>query len=87
MCSMRPSWWGRNSFYFAGVTGWRVSSATSGAQLKRMGTYTVPTSRLTKNVSPEDGTLFEHFIRAIEKGLTAGAHGLPSLAPAIGTMA
>jgi hypothetical protein len=25
----------------------------------------------------EDGTLFEHCIRAIERGLTAGAHGLP----------
>jgi cyclic beta-1,2-glucan synthetase len=28
-------------------------------------------------VAPEDGTLFEHCVRAIEKGLTAGAHGLP----------
>src|SRR5713101_1537930 len=28
-------------------------------------------------VSPEDGTLFEHCVRAIDKGLTAGAHGLP----------
>ena len=27
--------------------------------------------------SPEDGTLFEHCTRAIDKGLTAGAHGLP----------
>ena len=31
----------------------------------------------TPSVSPEDGTLFEHSVRAIEKGLTAGAHGLP----------
>ncbi|MGH7635385.1 MAG: GH36-type glycosyl hydrolase domain-containing protein, partial [Gemmatimonadaceae bacterium] len=31
----------------------------------------------TPDVSHEDGTLFEHCIRAIEKGLTAGAHGLP----------
>ncbi|MBZ5559424.1 MAG: DUF3131 domain-containing protein [Acidobacteriia bacterium] len=28
-------------------------------------------------VSSTDGTLFEHCVRAIEKGLTAGAHGLP----------
>ena len=28
-------------------------------------------------VSSEDGTLFEHCVRAIDKGLTAGAHGLP----------
>ena len=28
-------------------------------------------------VSSQDGTLFEHCVRAIEKGLTAGAHGLP----------
>ena len=27
--------------------------------------------------SSEDGTLFEHCTRAIDKGLTAGAHGLP----------
>ena len=31
----------------------------------------------TPGVSHEDGTLFEHCIRAIEKGMTAGAHGLP----------
>ena len=29
------------------------------------------------HVSSEDGTLFEHCVRAIDKGLTAGAHGLP----------
>lgn len=28
-------------------------------------------------VSSEDGTLFEHCVRAIDRGLTAGAHGLP----------
>ena len=28
-------------------------------------------------VSSTDGTLFEHCVRAIDKGLTAGAHGLP----------
>ena len=28
-------------------------------------------------VSAETGTLFEHCVRAIDKGLTAGAHGLP----------
>ena len=28
-------------------------------------------------VSAEDGTLFEHCVRAIDEGLTAGAHGLP----------
>jgi cyclic beta-1,2-glucan synthetase len=28
-------------------------------------------------VSSEDGTLFEHCVRAIDKGLTVGAHGLP----------
>ena len=28
-------------------------------------------------VSAEDGTLFEHCVRAIDKGFTAGAHGLP----------
>ncbi len=28
-------------------------------------------------VSPEDGTIFEHCVRAIDKGITAGAHGLP----------
>jgi cyclic beta-1,2-glucan synthetase len=28
-------------------------------------------------VSPDDGTLFEHCVRAIEKGLTTGVHGLP----------
>ena len=27
--------------------------------------------------SPEDGTLFAHCLRAIDKGITAGAHGLP----------
>jgi cyclic beta-1,2-glucan synthetase len=31
----------------------------------------------TPSVSPEEGTLFEHCVRAIERGLTAGAHGLP----------
>jgi cyclic beta-1,2-glucan synthetase len=31
----------------------------------------------TPVVSTEDGTLFEHCIRAIDKGLTSGAHGLP----------
>jgi cyclic beta-1,2-glucan synthetase len=29
------------------------------------------------SVASEDGTLFEHCVRAIEKGLTVGAHGLP----------
>lgn len=29
------------------------------------------------NVSAEDGTLFDHCLRAIDRGLTAGAHGLP----------
>jgi cellobiose phosphorylase len=29
------------------------------------------------HVSSESGTLFEHCVRAIEKGLTAGPHGLP----------
>ena len=29
------------------------------------------------SVSAEDGTLFEHCLRAIERGTTAGAHGLP----------
>ena len=29
------------------------------------------------SVSAEDGTLFEHCVRAIERGTTAGAHGLP----------
>ncbi|OFW29186.1 MAG: carbohydrate-binding protein [Acidobacteria bacterium RIFCSPLOWO2_02_FULL_65_29] len=29
------------------------------------------------SVSSEDGTLFEHCVRAIEKGLTSGVHGLP----------
>jgi len=33
--------------------------------------YTVP------GVSAERGSLFEHCLRAIDKGLTAGAHGLP----------
>src|SRR2546422_9557980 len=28
-------------------------------------------------VSSEDGTLFDHCVRAIDKGLTAGVHGLP----------
>ncbi|MEO7190356.1 MAG: glucoamylase family protein [Vicinamibacterales bacterium] len=28
-------------------------------------------------VSAEDGTLFEHCLRAIDRGLTSGAHGLP----------
>jgi cyclic beta-1,2-glucan synthetase len=28
-------------------------------------------------VSDEDGTLFEHCVRAIDRGLTSGAHGLP----------
>jgi cyclic beta-1,2-glucan synthetase len=28
-------------------------------------------------VSAEDGTLFEHCLRAIDRGMTAGAHGLP----------
>jgi cyclic beta-1,2-glucan glucanotransferase len=28
-------------------------------------------------VSSEDGTLFEHCLRAIDRGMTAGAHGLP----------
>ena len=28
-------------------------------------------------VSADDGTLFEHCLRAIERGLTSGAHGLP----------
>jgi cyclic beta-1,2-glucan synthetase len=29
------------------------------------------------SVSAEDGSLFEHCVRAIDKGLTVGAHGLP----------
>jgi cyclic beta-1,2-glucan synthetase len=29
------------------------------------------------SVAAEDGTLFEHCLRAIERGTTAGAHGLP----------
>jgi cyclic beta-1,2-glucan synthetase len=29
------------------------------------------------HASASDGTLFEHCVRAIDKGLTAGAHGLP----------
>ncbi len=29
------------------------------------------------SVSTEDGTLFEHCLRAIDRGTTAGAHGLP----------
>ena len=33
--------------------------------------YGTPSSR------GEDGTLFEHCLRAIERGITAGAHGLP----------
>ena len=28
-------------------------------------------------IAPEDGTLFEHCTRAIDRGTTAGAHGLP----------
>ncbi len=28
-------------------------------------------------VSAEEGTLFEHCVRAVDKGLTAGSHGLP----------
>jgi len=28
-------------------------------------------------VSAEDGTLFEHCVRALDRGLTSGAHGLP----------
>jgi cyclic beta-1,2-glucan synthetase len=28
-------------------------------------------------VSPQSGNLYEHCIRAIERGLTIGAHGLP----------
>jgi cyclic beta-1,2-glucan synthetase len=28
-------------------------------------------------VSSEDGTLFDHCVRAIDKGITSGAHGLP----------
>jgi cyclic beta-1,2-glucan synthetase len=31
----------------------------------------------TPDVSQEDGTLFEHCLRAIDKGITAGVHGLP----------
>jgi cyclic beta-1,2-glucan synthetase len=34
-------------------------------------------SYLHPRVSAETGTLFEHCLRAIEKGLTVGAHGLP----------
>jgi cyclic beta-1,2-glucan synthetase len=29
------------------------------------------------SVAAEDGTLFEHCVRAVERGTTAGAHGLP----------
>jgi cyclic beta-1,2-glucan synthetase len=32
---------------------------------------------LRPGVSAEEGPLFEHCVRAIDKGLTAGAHGLP----------
>jgi cyclic beta-1,2-glucan glucanotransferase len=32
---------------------------------------------LQPRVSGEEGSLFEHCVRAIDKGLTAGAHGLP----------
>jgi cyclic beta-1,2-glucan synthetase len=31
----------------------------------------------TPDVAHEDGTVFEHCVRAIDKGMTAGAHGLP----------
>ncbi len=33
--------------------------------------------RAAGQVSAEEGTLFEHCVRAIDKGLTAGSHGLP----------
>ena len=33
--------------------------------------------RHCRRVSAEDGTLFEHCLRAIDTGITAGAHGLP----------
>ena len=32
---------------------------------------------ITPHVSAEIGTLFEHCVRAVDKGITAGAHGLP----------
>ena len=32
---------------------------------------------LLPRVSAEDGTLFEHCVRAIDKGITSGSHGLP----------
>jgi len=37
----------------------------------------VQESYLQPRVSGEEGSLFEHCVRAIDKGLTAGAHGLP----------
>ena len=37
----------------------------------------VPDAYQQPKVSAESGTLFDHCVRAIDKGLTAGAHGLP----------
>ncbi|MDQ3069387.1 MAG: carbohydrate-binding protein [Acidobacteriota bacterium] len=34
-------------------------------------------SYMTPQLAPEDGTLFEHCARAIDKGTTSGVHGLP----------
>ncbi|HXG88325.1 MAG TPA: glucoamylase family protein [Vicinamibacterales bacterium] len=38
---------------------------------------TVQEAYIQPTVSSEHGTLFEHCVRAIDKGLTSGAHGLP----------
>jgi cyclic beta-1,2-glucan synthetase len=38
---------------------------------EQLDSYAIP------SVSAESGTLFEHCIRAIDRGLTSGAHGLP----------
>ena len=49
--------------------------AVSRGAAARAATSRRPTG--SRVVSAETGTLFEHCVRAIDKGLTAGAHGLP----------
>ena len=56
----------------AGVLNERVPFLRAPAlTIDELEAYGLPT------VSAEDGTLFEHCVRAIDRGTTAGAHGLP----------
>ena len=58
----------------------RAPSSTSACRYLEGPAADAPTSTsptACRAIASEEGTLFEHCVRAIDKGITAGAHGLP----------